>query len=777
MTVSIQGEELTKRDTSAVNITEIQKRDGSVVTFDIARIESAITKAMNSVNEGSESEAGLIAKKVLEDLKEIALRYKNFTPDVEGIQDAVERELMYNGYVNTAKSYILYRDKQATERAQHPDIPEHVKQLTEASRKYFVRNGQDNDLGKFVYMRTYARWIEEEGRRETWIETVDRYVDFMRENMGDKLNEDEYNMVREAILKQEVMPSMRLLQFAGKAARATNVSAYNCSFIAPSSIKDFAEVMYISMCGTGVGFAVESQNIQMLPQIQIQSGEALDTHVVADSKEGWCDALTLGMETWFSGKDITFDYSAIRPAGARLKTIGGKSSGPEPLRNLLDFARSKILSRQGRRLTNLNAHDILCKIGEVVVAGGVRRSAMISLSDLDDGAMRDAKKGQFYFTEPQRSIANNSAVYDEKPSNETLMDEWTALIKSGSGERGIFNRGSLAKTLPDRRLKDWHENNIIQNGRIYGFVGTNPCAEIILQSKQFCNLSEVIARADDTFESLERKIRVATLLGTYQSSLTDFPYLSKEWQENCERERLLGVSVTGQWDCDLARDPQVLQQLKDKSIAVNQEYANRFGVNASTCITCVKPSGTVSQTVDCASGMHPRHAPYYIRRIRISATDALFKMLRDQGVPAHPEVGQNEANATTYVLEFPVKAPDGAITKDDISALDQLEHWKTVKENYTEHNPSVTVSVGEDEWIGVLNWVNDNWDIVGGLSFLPRSNHVYQLAPYEEINKEQYEKLLKQFDKVDYSQLVAYERTDETEIKAQLACVGGSCEL
>lgn len=778
MTVSSEPVDVTKKkDMSNVKISNIQKRDGSVVKFDLTRIESAIFKAMNSVNEGSEQEASLIAKKVLEDLKEISGRYKNFGPDVEGIQDAVERELMYNGYVNTAKSYILYRDKQASERANLPEVPEHVKALTEESRQYFVRNGQDNDLGKFVYMRTYARWIEDEGRRETWVETVARYVDFMRENMGDQLTDDEYNMVTEAILKQEVMPSMRLLQFSGKAARATNVSAYNCSFIAPSAIEDFAEVMYISMCGTGVGFAVESQNIQMLPQIQIQSGEMLPAHVVADSKEGWCDALTLGIETWFAGKDITFDYTGVRPAGARLKTIGGKSSGPEPLRNLLDFARAKIFSRQGRRLTNLNAHDILCKIGEVVVAGGVRRSAMISLSDLDDGAMRDAKKGQFYFTEPQRSIANNSAVYDEKPSNEVLMDEWTALIKSGSGERGIFNRGSLATSLPERRLKDWNENNIIQNGRIYGFVGTNPCAEIILQSKQFCNLSEVIARADDTLESLSRKIRVATLLGTYQSSLTKFPYLSKEWKENCERERLLGVSVTGQWDCEFARDPEVLQQLKDQSIAINKEYADRFGVNASTCITCVKPSGTVSQTVDCASGMHPRHAPYYIRRIRISATDALFKMLRDQGVPAHPEVGQNEANATTYVLEFPVKAPDGAITKDDITALDQLEHWKTVKTSYTEHNPSVTVSVGEEEWIGVLNWVNDNWDIVGGLSFLPRSNHVYQLAPYEEITKAQYEAMLARFNEVDYSQLVSYERTDETEIKAQLACVGGTCEL
>ena len=760
------------RKKSDVQIAQIQKRDGSTVNFDIARIEQAVFKAMQAVSEGTQDEAKLISQKVLEDLIEIAVRYKTFTPDVEGIQNAVERELMVNGYVNSAKAYILYREKQALMRAHRAEVPAHVKALAEESRAYFR-----NTLSEFVYLRTYARWIESEARRETWIETIDRYMNFMRSKAQDKFTQAEYDMVRDSILKQEVMPSMRLLQFAGKAAETTNVCAYNCSFIAPSSIRDFAEVMYISMCGTGVGFSVESQNIQMLPQIKSQSGEILPTHFVADSKEGWCEALVTGMEAWFSGKDILFDYSLVRPAGARLKTIGGKSSGPEPLRSLLDFARSKILSRQGRRLTNINAHDILCKIGEVVVAGGVRRSAMISLSDLDDVAMRDAKCGQFYFTDPQRSIANNSAVYDEKPSNQVLLDEWVALIKSGSGERGIFNRSGLVKTLPERRIKAWKEKGLIKKNKIVGFVGTNPCAEIILQSKQFCNLSEIIARADDTQESLLRKLKVATLLGTFQSMLTDFPFLSKEWKENCERERLLGVSVTGQWDCSLARDPMMLTILRDASINLNQEYAARLNISPSTCITCVKPSGTVSQTVDCASGMHPRHAPYYIRRIRISATDALFKMMKDQGIPYHPEVGQSMNDATTYVLEFPVKAPDGAICKDDISALDQLEHWKVVKLNFTEHNPSVTVSVGDDEWIGVLAWLDKNWEIVGGLSFLPRSNHVYQLAPYEEINKEQYEKLLAQMGNVDFSKLVSYERTDETEAKRELACAGGHCEI
>ena len=755
-----------------IKITQVQKRDGSLVEFDIHRIENAVFKAMEFVKEGSQSEAGLIAKRVLQDLVEIAVSYKNFVPDVEGIQNAVEQELIVNGYVNTVRAYILYRQKRSELRSARPEVPLHVRALAEESRQYFR-----NTLSEFVYLRTYARWIEEEGRRETWIETVDRYIKFMKSKLGQRLSEVEYENIRGSILKQEVMPSMRLLQFAGKAAETTNVCAYNCSFIAPCNVRDFAEVMYISMCGTGVGFSVESQNIQMLPQIKNQTGEMLPVHVVGDSKEGWCEALVLGMEAWFAGKDIEFDYSHVRPAGARLKTIGGKSSGPEPLRNLLDFTRAKILARQGRRLTNINAHDILCKIGEIVVAGGVRRSAMISLSDLDDIAMRDAKCGQFYFTEPQRSIANNSAVYDERPSNQVLLDEWIALIKSGSGERGIFNRAGLLKTLPERRVKLWREKGVVKKNKIIGFIGTNPCGEIILLSKQFCNLTEVIARADDTKESLTNKIKIATLLGTFQATLTDFPFLSKDWKENCEKERLLGVSMTGQWDSAVARNPEVLASLKDVAILTNQIYSEKFGINPSTCITCVKPSGTVSQTVDCASGMHPRHAPYYIRRIRISATDALFTMLKDQGVPYHPEVGQNRDSATTYVLEFPVKAPEGAICKDDISALDQLAHWKDVKLSYTEHNPSVTVSVGDNEWIGVVNWLDQNWEIIGGLSFLPRSNHVYQLAPYEKITKEHYEFLAGKMGKIDFSKLSVYEKTDETEVKREMACVGGQCEI
>lgn len=752
------------------HLPNIQKRDGRIVPFDFEKLVNAIHKAMAASNEGSADEAVVVAHKVASEMMRIAKTYKNFLPTVEGCQDEVEKQLMLSDYVTTAKAYILYRAERAEIRKEQGEVPEHVRKLAEESASYF----KENALGEFVYLRSYSRWVEGEQRRETWVETVDRYMDFMRENLGEKLAKKEYAELREAILKQEVMPSMRAMQFSGDAARKCNTCVYNCTFTAPVKLEDFAEIMYLSMQGCGVGFAAESENIQQLPQIMRQSGQKLPTHVIEDSKEGWCDSLTLGLKAWYAGKDVEFDFSQIRPAGARLKTMGGKASGPEPLRSLLGFARERILERQGRRLRNIDAHDIICKIGECVVAGGVRRTAMISLSDLDDTELRDAKKGQFYMTDPHRSVANNSAVYQSKPSSTELMDEWVALMKSGTGERGIFNRGEVLKTMPERRVKFLEKK--YGKGNV-GQLGTNPCGEILLQSKQFCNLSEVIARAHDTEATLLHKAKLATILGTYQSSLTNFKYISKEWTQNCQEERLLGVSITGQWDCPAVRDPKVMQKMRDLTVKTNAAYAKRFGINASTSITAVKPSGTVSQTFDCSSGMHPRHAKYYIRRIRISATDSLFKLMKDQGVPHYPEVGQTAGEANTYVLEFPVKAPSGSVFKDDVSALDQLEYWKMVKLNYTEHNPSTTISVGEDEWISVVDWIYRNWEIVGGLSFLPRSNHVYRLAPYEAIDKKTYDRLLESFPKVDFSKLVIYERTDETDQKKELACVGGTCEI
>jgi len=745
-------------------VRSIQKRDGSIVPFDLMKIVGAIHKGMLVTGEGSLEEAELVATKVFADLVRISKKYPNFVPTVEGIQDSVEKELILSEYVKTSKEYILYRQERAKLRQQGVSVPPKVKKLTADSKKYFK-----NSLGELVYYRSYSKWIEEESRRETWIETVERYMNFMKGKLGAKLKKTEYDEIQKAILNQEIMPSMRLFQFSGPAVEKTNVCAYNCSFIAPSCLQDFAEIMYLSMCGTGVGFSVESRNIQSLPQIKMQTGKKLPTFVVPDTKEGWADSLAFGLNTWYNGNDVEFDFSKVRPAGARLKIMGGKASGPDPLIRLLKLVREKVMKKQGRRISNIDAHDIICSIGDCVVSGGVRRSALISLSDLDDEFMRDAKKGQFFLTDPQRSIANNSAVYIQKPSSVEFMDEWIALMKSGSGERGIFNRGSLAKTLPERRIK-------ALKGHLED-LGTNPCGEIILPSKSFCNLSEVVARFEDDEKSLLRKARLATILGTYQSTLTHFPYLSKEWKENCEKERLIGVSITGQWDCPAVRNPEMLKKMKKEVLKSNEIYAKRFGITASTCTTCVKPSGTVSQTVDCSSGMHTRHAPYYIRRVRISTTDSLFKMLRDQGVPYFPEVGQSKENATTYVLEFPIKAPKAAIYKDSLTAIEQLEFWKMVKVNYTEHNPSITISVGENEWILVANWVYENWDIVGGLSFLPRSEHVYQLAPYEEIDEKKYKELSEKMRNIDFSKIITYEKHDETEAKKELACAGGTCEV
>ena len=632
-----------------------------------------------------------------------------------------------------------------------------------------MKNFKTDPYRQFIFYRTYSRWDDEKGRRETWEEAVDRYMEFMSKHLGDKLSKKDYDEVRDAILKQDVMPSMRLLWSAGKAADKTNVVGYNCSYIAPTRWQDFAEILYLLTCGTGVGFSCEKKFVEQLPVIQPQTDSKIIKHLVQDSKEGWADAIALGMGTWANGKDIEFDLSIVRPAGSRLHTMGGRSSGPEPLKNLLIFIREKMLARQDGQLRTIDVHDIVCKIGEIVVSGGVRRSAEISLSDLTDKDLRDAKIGAFYFNEPQRSMANNSAVYNEKPPMVAFFKEWQALMESGSGERGIFNRGALHKLLPTRRFE-------ASKGYLEE-MGTNPCGEIILRNKQFCNLSEVVARAEDTGLRLLEKVRIATIIGTYQSSLTNFGYLSKEWKENCEAERLLGVSITGQFDSKNARNETTLEVMKEHAIKVNKEYARRFKINASMAVTCVKPSGTVSQLVNASSGMHPRYAPYYIRRVRIDANNSLFRMMKDQGIPFKPEVGQGVDTATTYVFEFPIKSPPNAKTNNGTTAMEQLEHWKMVATKFTEHNPSNTIFVSEDEWLDVGAWVWENWDLIGGLSFFPKTNHVYELAPYSEITKEEYKKLVKEMPEIDYSQLSKYELEDNTEGARELACAGNTCEI
>jgi len=736
---------------SKEKIKKVKKRDGRIVPFDRQKIINAISKAMKSVNEGNlKKDPVRVADKGVKELEK--RYYPNYIPNIEEIQDVVEEKLILMDFPKTAKLYILYRQERAKIREKQKAVPKRVKELAQKSKEYF-----QDALGEFIYYRTYSRWLPEEQRRETWIETVDRYINFMRENLGDKITKEKYKEIREFILYQKAMPSMRLIWSAGKAVKATNVTTYNCSYITPNKLKDFAEIMYLLMCGAGVGFSVENQNVQQLPIIKYQTGETMPVHVIEDSKEGWGDALTLGLKTWYEGKDIKYDYSKIRPYGARLKTMGGISSGPEPLMSLLNFTRKKILNNQGNRLNSLDVHDTICKIGQLVEMGGVRRSALISLSDLEDEKIRDSKSGHYYITNPQRSMANNSAVYNKKPSATKFIEEWLSLAKSGTGERGIFNRAGLKKQMPQRRWKKFEKH--MQTS------GTNPCGEITLRNKQFCNLTEIVARPEDTEQSLLEKAEIAAILGTYQASLTDFPYISKEWKINCEEESLLGVSITGQWDCPAVRNPNVLKKIYKKILETNREYAQKLNINPSTSVTSVKPSGTVSQLVNAAPGMHPRHSPYYIRRIRISSGDPLCRMLREQKVPYHPEVGQTEATATTYVFDFPVKAPDKSTFKKDLNAIDQLEYWKMVKENYTEHNPSQTILTKDDEWIKVANWLYETWDIIGGLTFLPKDNTVYQLAPFEEISKEEYEKLTSEFPEIDFSQIIVYEKEKEIEGK------------
>jgi len=770
--------------TSFQQIQQVRKRDGSLVPYDFHKLEVAIVKAMYSALEAKDpdNDSTFIARNVESQFRRAATLVMQassvrpeLAPSVESIQDAIERELMLQGYTRTAKAFILYREERAKLRQAEALVPDHVKKLAAGSKAYFR-----NPLAEFIYYRTYSRWKDDEKRRETWIETVERYMDYMKGQVGVAFNDMDYAEVHSAILSMEVMPSMRLMWTAGAAVEKTEVCAFNCAFIAPTCIQDFAEILYILACGTGVGFSVEAMNVQQLPIVQYRNKSLDQKYVVEDSKEGWANALALGMSTWYDGGDVQYDFSLLRPEGARLKTMGGRSSGPKPLMDLLSFVKRIITRSRGQRLSTVDVHDIICKIGDAIVAGGVRRSALISLSDLTDEGMRHAKEGHFHISNNQRQLANNSAVYREKPSAEMFLREWLALIESHSGERGIFNRGGLLAQIPHRRRVMWEGMGMIQGDQLIEQVGTNPCGEINLRSKQFCNLTEVVCREGDSVADLIRKVRIASILGTFQSTLTNYPYLSPQWQSNCDVEHLLGVSLTGQWDCVAVRDPNVLKTLKDEAIHTNLVYSQKLGIDQSTAVTCVKPSGTVSQLVDAAPGMHPRHAPFYIRRVRISSSDPLFRMLKDQGLPFFPEVGQTFDSANTFVFEFPVKTPENLYAKvysADLSALQQLEHWKMVKEHYTEHNPSVTVSVAPNEWVDVGNWVWQNWEIVGGLSFLPREDTVYQLAPYEAISEEKYKEMLKAFEGVDYSKIVTYEKEDNTEGSKELACVSGVCEV
>ena len=620
------------------------------------------------------------------------------------------------------------------------------------------------DYQTFIATSRYARWIEEEGRRETWSETVDRFMENIVNPVD--INDKDKKDIHDAILTLQVMPSMRALMTAGAAANRDNTCIYNCSYLPVDHPRAFDEAMFILLCGTGVGFSVERQSIQKLPIVPKDIDYVEDIIVVKDSKEGWAKALRKLISLLYTGDIPKWDLSSIRPAGARLKTFGGRASGPEPLNDLFNFVISKFKGAAGRKLNSVECHDIMCKIGEVVVVGGVRRSAMISLSNLSDDRMRHAKSGQWGKTERQRALANNSVAYTEKPNMETFLREWTALVESKSGERGIFSREAADKHVERNGRRD--------TGKEWG---TNPCSEIILRPYQFCNLTEVVVRPTDTEKTLAKKIRLATILGTIQSTYTYLPYLRPIWRKNTEEERLLGVSLTGIMDNEITSKPtkELLNSLRSVAIQTNSETSEQLGIKPSAAITCVKPSGTVSQLVDSASGIHARHSDYYIRTVRGDNKDPLTKFLTDSGIPAEACVMKPDS---TTVFSFPVKAPKGAVTRNDMTAIEQLELWKTYALHWCEHKPSVTITVREEEWMKVGAWVYDNFDICSGVSFLPHTDHTYAQAPYQECDKDTYFEALAAMPKsIDWSKLSEYEQEDNTSGSQTLACSGDSCEV
>jgi ribonucleoside-diphosphate reductase alpha chain len=636
------------------------------------------------------------------------------------------------------------------------------------------------DYQSFIHTSRYARWIEKENRRESWKETVGRYI---KNVVEPKVDAETSNTIRKAISDMSVMPSMRAMMTAGPALDRDNTAGYNCSYLPVDDPKSFDEAMFILLCGTGVGFSVERQYVQKLPEIPTLF-DSYTTIVVKDSKEGWAKAYRQLITLLYCGEIPKWDVSRVRPAGAKLKTFGGRASGPKPLEDLFEFTIQKFKDAQGRKLSSLECHDIMCKIGEVVVVGGVRRSAMISLSNLSDDRMRHAKSGQWWEKNPQRALANNSVSYTEKPDMESFMREWLSLVESKSGERGIFSRTASKKQAAKNGRRD----------SSFEF-GVNPCSEIILRPYQFCNLTEVVVRAEDTLETLRNKVALATILGTIQSTYTHFPYLRKVWKDNTEEERLLGVSLTGIMD-SLALSGKIntdagvswsftgseettlesaLEELKEVAIKTNKEWAEKLGVNPSTAITCVKPSGTVSQLVDSASGIHPRHSDYYIRTVRGDNKDPLTQFMKDSGVPNEPDAMKPGA---TTVFSFPVKSPKGAITRNDLSAIEQLNLWLTYQRHWCEHKPSITVTVRDEEWLEVGAWVYKYFDEVSGISFLPHSDHSYKQAPYQEISEREYIDALSLMpEKIDWSLLSSYEKEDTTKSSQTFACTGEVCEI
>jgi ribonucleoside-diphosphate reductase alpha chain len=731
----------------------IVKRDGRIAPFDMERIENALEKCFASLDIEPQTPVHDITHQVV---NVVAAKYD--LPTVEGVQDIVEMVLQAAGEYEAAKHYILYRAEHAKMRTKRP-VPDEVRAAFAESDPYFP-----TQLQKFQFYDKYSRFNYDLGRRETWVETVNRATDYLKELSDYRLPTETYERIREGILKMKVMPSMRLLAMAGPAARRNNIAVYNCSYMPVDSIDSFVEALIISMSGCGVGFSVERQYVEQFPRIARQSGNPSATHVVGDSSEGWAEAVRIGLNTWFQGEDIKFDYSEVRPIGSPLRVKGGRASGPEPLRQMLDFARARIISRQGGFLRPLDAHDIMCAVGDAAVSGGVRRTAMISLFDYDDLEMRHCKDGDFWRANSQRWNANNSAVWPARELSQAEITRFVLdMVESERGEPGIFNRKAATENRPARR-------------KLAEF-GTNPCGEIILRPYQFCNLTSAIARADDTYETLKEKVELAAIIGTIQSMATHFPGLRPQWQQNCQEERLLGVDLNGQMDSPAAQDPQIQEKLQKVAVATNKEYAATLGINQSASVTCVKPSGNSSQLVNSSSGLHARWAPYYIRNVRVGSHSPVFKVLQDAGAPLDPENGQTRDSATTWVVHFPVKSPEAAITRNDRSALEQCEFWLQNKTHYTEHNPSVTITYRDHEVLDIIRWIWEHQDKIGGMAFLPAFDAQYDQMPYIEIDAEEYAQLADKFPDIDFSKIYRYEEEDLTTAAQELACMAGNCDI
>lgn len=731
----------------------IVKRDGRIVPFNHELIANAMKKCFDSIEQEPKTNIEELTKRTI---NVVSAKYD--LPTVEGVQDIVEMVLQAAGEYEAAKAYILYRAEHAKIREKRP-VPAEVRDAFSESDQYFP-----TQLQKFQFYDKYSRFNYDLGRRETWIETVTRAVDYLKELSENKLSEETYERLKKGILEMKVMPSMRLLAMAGPAARRNNIAIYNCSYMPVDSIDSFVEALIISMSGCGVGYSVERQYVEQFPRIARQSGDEPKTFVVPDSSEGWAEAVRVGITTWFNGEDVKFDYSQVRPAGAPLKIKGGRASGPEPLRKMLDFARTRIIGRQGGFLRPLDAHDIMCAVGDAAVSGGVRRTAMIALFDYDDLEMRHCKDGDFWRNNSQRWNANNSAVWPERELTQAEITRFVLdMVESGRGEPGIFNRRAATEQRTARRAE--------------AVFGTNPCGEIILRPYQFCNLTSAIARAEDTLETLSEKVELAAIIGTIQSMATHFPGLRSAWIKNCMEERLLGVDLNGQMDSVAAQNPDIQEQLRDVAVATNKEYAAKLGINQSASVTCVKPSGNSSQLVNSSSGIHARWAPYYIRNVRVGAHTPIFNVLQDSGVPMDPENGQTRENANTWVIHFPVKSPEGAATRNDKTALEQCEYWLQNKLHYTEHNPSVTITYQPDEVLDIIHWVWEQQDKIGGMAFLPSFDAQYDQMPYMEIGKEEYERLAAEFPVIDFSKVYRYEEEDLTTAAQEFACLAGGCDI